>query len=109
MATLDFGIIGLALPRLAEDFAEPPDVVAWVALTHNLVRDFQLHAGIATPRRNTRKRTARRLFRTMRTLRFEWIHLPARVSRPRGCAQLRIAAAPTTRERIDQAIQQLAA
>lgn len=37
IATLDFGIIGLALPRLAEEFAEPPDVIAWVALTHNLV------------------------------------------------------------------------
>ena len=37
MATLDFGIIALALPRLAEEFNEPPDVIAWVALTHSLV------------------------------------------------------------------------
>jgi hypothetical protein len=79
------------------------------ALTHNLVRDFQLHAGIATEKKNSRKRTARRLFRTMRTLRFEWIHLPARVARPAGRAQLRIAAEPKTRERIDQAMQKLAA
>ncbi|MCH2170456.1 MFS transporter [Myxococcota bacterium] len=37
MATLDFGIIGIALPRLADEFKEPPDVIAWVALTHSLV------------------------------------------------------------------------
>jgi hypothetical protein len=79
------------------------------ALTHNLVRDFQLHAGIATEKKNTRKRTARRLFRTMRTLRFEWIYLPARVTRSTGRAQLRIAAEPKTRQRIDRAMQQLAA
>ena len=62
------------------------------ALTHNLVRDFQLHTGIATKKKNSRKRTARLLFRKMRTLRFEWIHLPARIARPQGRAELRIAA-----------------
>ena len=79
------------------------------ALVHNLVRDFQLHAGIATPKRNTRKRTTRLLFRSLRTLRFEWIHLPARIARPQGRPQLRIAAEPKTRLRLGQALEKLAA
>ncbi|MCP4965670.1 MAG: IS1380 family transposase [bacterium] len=79
------------------------------ALTHNLVRDFQLHAGIATKKKNTRKRTPRLLFRKMRTLRFEWIHLPARIARPQGRAELRIAAEPSTRKRFNRALEQLAA
>jgi hypothetical protein len=79
------------------------------ALTHNLVRDFQLHAGIATEKKNTHKRTARLLFRKMRTLRFEWIHLPARIARPQGRPELRIAAEPKTRGRLDQALARLAA
>ena len=79
------------------------------ALTHNLVRDFQLHAGIATEKKNTHKRTARLLFRKMRTLRFEWIHLPARIARPQGRPELRIAAEPKTRGRLDQALAKLAA
>lgn len=79
------------------------------ALTHNLVRDFQLHAGIATPKTNSRKRTARLRFRKMRTLRFEWIHLPARIARPQGRAELRIAAETKTRHRLNHAIDKLAA
>lgn len=79
------------------------------ALTHNLVRDFQLHAGIATPKKNSRKRTTRLRFRTMRTLRFEWLRLPARIVRPQGRPQLRIAAEPKTRTRLERAIQKLAA
>jgi hypothetical protein len=79
------------------------------ALTHNLVRDFQLHAGIATVKPNTRKRTARLRFRKMRTLRFQWIHLPARIAQPQGRRELRIAAEPGTRQRLDQALAKLAA
>jgi hypothetical protein len=79
------------------------------ALTHNLVRDFQLQAGIATPKANTRKRTTRLLFRKIRTLRFEWLQLPARLVRPQGRTELRIAADPATRQRVDRAIQKLAA
>ncbi len=37
MATMDFGIVNLALPRLAADLAQPPDVVVWAALSHSLV------------------------------------------------------------------------
>jgi len=79
------------------------------ALTLNLVRDFQLQAGIATPKSNGRKRTTRFRFIRMRTLRFEWIHLPARISRPQGRCQLRIAAPKPSRHRIDRAIRSLAA
>ena len=79
------------------------------ALAHNLVRDFQLHTGIATEKKNTRKRTARLRFRKMRTLRFQWIQLPARIARPMGRPELRIAAEPRTRQRIDQALANLAA
>lgn len=79
------------------------------ALAHNLVRDFQLHTGIATKKKNTRKRTARLRFRKMRTLRFEWIHLPARIARPQGRPELRIAAESQTRKRLDQALAKLAA
>jgi len=79
------------------------------ALTHNLVRDFQLHAGIATPKKNGRKRTTRLLFRHMRTLRFRWIHLPARIARPQGRPELRIPAEAGTRQRLQAALSRLAA
>jgi hypothetical protein len=79
------------------------------ALTHNFVHDFQLRTGIATPKKNTRKRTTRFLFRRMRTLRFRWIHLPARIARPQGRAELRMVAEPKTRERFEKALLKLAA
>jgi hypothetical protein len=79
------------------------------ALTHNLVRDFQLRTGIATPKKNGRKRTSRLLFRRMRTVRFAWIHLPARLARPQGRPELRIAAEPHTRQRLERAVARLAA
>jgi hypothetical protein len=79
------------------------------ALTHNLIRDFQVHAGIATPKKNSRKRTTRRLFRSIRTLRFEWIHLPGRLARPQGRTELRIAAPASVRLRVHNAIESLAA
>jgi hypothetical protein len=79
------------------------------ALTHNLVRDFQLRAGLAKPRRNGRKRTYRYTFRSMRTLRFLLIHLPGRIVRPNGRQELRVAAAPATQARIQEVQQALAA
>lgn len=79
------------------------------ALTHNLVRDFQLKAGLAAPRRNARKRTYRYAFRSMRTLRFLLIHLPGRIARPQGRSELRIAAAPSTRKRIESVLDAIAA
>ncbi len=79
------------------------------ALTHNLVRDFQLKAGLATPRRNGLKRTYRFSFRSMRSLRFLLIHLPGRIARPQGRPELRIAAAPEARHRIESILEAIAA
>ena len=79
------------------------------ALTHNLVRDFQVKAGIATPKKNSRKRTTRWLFRSIRTLRFEWFHLPGRLARPQGSRELRIAAPTAVRCRFQKVIENLAA
>lgn len=79
------------------------------ALTHNLMRHFQLETGLASPRRNGRKRTYRYRFLSMRTLRFLTIHLPARVARPAGRPELRIAAAPTTRKRLEAIERAIAA
>lgn len=79
------------------------------ALTHNLVRDFQVQAGIAKPKKNSRKRTTRCVFRSIRTLRFQWIHLPGRLVRPQGRSELRVAASTATRRRFQRAIETLAA
>lgn len=78
-------------------------------LTHNLLHDFQVAAGIATPKKNSRKRTTRARFRSVRSLRFEWIGLPARLVRPQGRSELRIAAPSRVRERIVEAQRRLAA
>ena len=79
------------------------------ALTHNLVRDFQLKAGLAASRQNSRKRTYRYGFRSMRTLRFLLIHLPGRIARPQGRSELRIAAALEARHRIESVLDAIAA
>ncbi len=79
------------------------------ALTHNLVRDFQVRAGIAAPKKNSRKRTTRWLFRSSRTLRFEWIQLPGRLACPQGRREMRIAGPTAVRRRIQKAVDTLAA
>lgn len=82
----------------------------WMSvLTHNLVRDFQVKSGLATKRGNTRKRTYRFRFLSMRTFRFLAVHLPARVARPHGRAELRVAAAPVARDRLQYCIDRIAA
>ncbi len=78
------------------------------ALTHNLVRQFQIETG-AERRPNGRKRTYRFRLESLRTLRFELLHLPARIARPAGQPELRIAAAPATQHRIRQIESRLAA
>jgi len=78
-------------------------------LTHNLLHDFQVATGIATPRKNSRKRTTRVRFRSIRSLRFEWIGLPARLVRPQGRSELRIAAPAPIRQRIVEVDRRLAA
>jgi len=78
-------------------------------LTHNLLHDFQVQAGIATPKKNSRKRTTRARFRSIRSLRFEWIGLPGRLVRPQGRSEIRIAAPTHVRKRIRDAVDRLAA
>jgi hypothetical protein len=71
------------------------------ALTHNVLRQFQI-ATTATPRTNGRKRTYRWVLESLRTLRYEVLNLPAKLARPEGRAELRIAADEGTQERIHQ-------
>jgi hypothetical protein len=77
------------------------------ALTHNLVRDFQVGIGIE-PRANGPKRTFRFRFASLRTLRFELLQLPGRIARPAGRAILRLAASPHSRARVRAAQAALA-
>lgn len=76
------------------------------ALTHNVVRQFQLTTG-AVPRVNGPKRTYRWVLESLRTLRFELINLPAKLATPEGRAELRIAASPTSQRRITQILAAL--
>lgn len=79
------------------------------ALTHNLVRDFQVATKTASRRSNTRKRTCRFRFESLRTVRFTLLNLPGRICRPNGRQQLRIVASQKTRRRIRRIEQSLAA
>ena len=75
-------------------------------LALNLVRSFQIAVG--TPRRpRTRKRTFAYVFPALRTLRFELIHQPARLVRPAGRAELRLAVSPIARRRLQAAQRRL--
>lgn len=76
------------------------------ALTHNLVRSFQLHVG--APRRpRTRKRTYGWIFESLQTMRFELLHQPARLARPGGRPQLRFAVSRPTWRRIERTLQRI--
>jgi hypothetical protein len=77
------------------------------ALTHNLVRSFQLALGV--PRRtNGWKRTYRYVFESLQTLRFTLIQQPARIVRPGGRLELRFAVSDTTRRRIEHVQRRIA-
>ena len=78
------------------------------ALTHNLVRHFQVRTG-ATRRPRTRKRTCAYRFLSPRTLRFVLFQLPGRIARPADRTVLRIAALATSRRRIREIERVLAA
>jgi hypothetical protein len=75
-------------------------------LALNLVRSFQIETG-ASKRRRSRKSTFAYLLQSLRTVRFELIHHPARILRPNGRLRLRISTAPVARHRIQRAIRQL--
>jgi hypothetical protein len=72
---------------------------AWqqlVALTHNLLVNFQLAAGaVARPR--SRKRTVRHTLHRIQTLRFVLFHRAGLLVRPHGTMRLRLANNPATR------------
>jgi hypothetical protein len=70
------------------------------ALTHNVVRRFQVTMG-ARQRANGRKRTYRWVLESLRTLRYEFFNLPAKLATPGGRAQLRLAVPPDTQRRIE--------
>jgi len=76
-------------------------------LALNLVRYFQITVG-ARERRRTWKRTFDYVFQSMQTLRFELIQQPARLVRPQGRSELRFAASPAARQRIEAAQRALA-
>jgi Transposase DDE domain group 1 len=75
-------------------------------LTMNVMRSFQVALG--AKRRGPRwKRTFDYVMQSMQTLRFELIHQPVRIARPAGRTELRFAASPAVRRRIERAQQRL--
>ncbi len=79
------------------------------ALTHNLVRDFQVATRVAPARKNTQKRTCRFRFESLRTVRFTLLGLPGRICRPNGRQELRIVASSKAQAKIRRIERQLAA
>ena len=82
---------------------------AWLvisALAHNLLRRFQL-ATDAPTRTNGPKRTYRWKLESLRTLRYELLNIPAKIARPRGRLELRLAAAPDTQRRVHELLESL--
>ncbi|MGH6629033.1 MAG: transposase, partial [Burkholderiales bacterium] len=77
---------------------------AWqqlVALTHNLLTNFQIDTG-AEERTRSRKHTVLHLLQTVQTLRFEVFHRAAMLLRPDGVAQLRLTDNAATRQRFQR-------
>lgn len=69
-------------------------------LTLNLVRGFETLLG--APRRSrSLKRTFHYAYRSLQTLRFQWIAQPARIARPAGRVELRFAVSPRARKTIE--------
>ena len=82
---------------------------AWqllVGLTHNVIRHFQLST-TAVQRPRGRKRTTLFVMETLRTLRFELINVPAKLARPQGREELRLAATRATRRRYEATLAAL--
>jgi hypothetical protein len=86
---------------------------AWqqlVALTHNLLTNFQIETG-AERRRRSRKHTALPLLQTIQTLRFVLFHRAAALVHPAGRPTLRLANNAATRRlytRIEDALARAA-
>ena len=69
------------------------------ALTHNVFRQFQITTTAAT-RSNGRKRTYRWVLESLRTFRYEVLNLPAKLARPQGRNELRLAVGESSQRRI---------
>jgi hypothetical protein len=76
-------------------------------LALNLMRYFQITLG-ARERGRSWKRTFHYVFQSMQTVRFLLIQQPARILRPKGRPEIRFAASPAARRRIEHADQALA-
>jgi Transposase DDE domain group 1 len=104
IAQLKSGLAFHTVPTLAY-----PANSAWqqlVALTHNLLTNFQIDTG-AERRRRSRKHTALPRLATIQTLRFTLFHRAAALERPNGRAILRLTHNPATERlftRIEQAM-----
>jgi hypothetical protein len=82
---------------------------AWQQITilgHNLIRNFQLQT-LATPKPRSRKRTYRFFLQSLKTLRFKFIHQPARLVKPQGYHVLRFSVAPHVQQLIETIDQKL--
>ena len=84
---------------------------AWLQLSilaHNLMRSFQLHSSLATPKPRSRKRTYSYRIASMKTLRFLFINRAARLARISGRKLLRFSSNPATQTLYDQVACHLA-
>jgi len=85
---------------------------AWLQLSilaHNLMRSFQLHSTLATPKPRSLKRTYSYRIASMKTLRFLLINRAARLARISGRKVLRFSSNPATETLYDQVADHLAA
>ena len=76
---------------------------AWQQLSvlgHNLLTSFQLQT-LASKKPRTRKRTYSYLIRSLKTIRFQLIHQPARIVKPQGYSILRFSVAPPVQKLIE--------
>jgi hypothetical protein len=78
-------------------------------LAHNLMRSFQLHTTLATPKPRSRKRTYSYRIASMKTLRFLLINRAARLARISGHKVLRFSSNPATQTLYDRVANHLAA
>jgi hypothetical protein len=85
---------------------------AWLQLSilaHNLMRSFQLHTTLATPKPRSRKRTYSYRIASMKTLRFLLINRAARLARISGRKVLRFSSNPPTETLYDRVAYHLTA
>jgi len=85
---------------------------AWLQLSvlaHNLMRSFQLHSSLATPKPPSWKRTYSYRLASMKTLRFLLINRAARLARISGRKVLRFSSNPATETLYDRVADRLAA